>query len=586
MGVKGSEYLVREVQPEEVFTPEDFNDEQKQIRDTTRELVENEILPRVEEIDEPNFELVQELLLKAGELGLLMMDASEEEGGLGLDKSTAMLAAEELAHTGSFSVTYAAHTGIGTLPLIYYGSKELKEKYLEKMMSGEWPAAFCLTEPGSGSDAMTLDTTATTDGDSYIINGTKQFITNGGFAKILTVFAKLDKEHFTAFLVERDTPGVSIGPEENKMGIKGSSTTQVIFDDVKIPKGNLLGEAGKGHYVALNVLNVGRLKLGACVNGAAKEVLKTSVGYANERKQFGHVISDFGAIQEKLADRTADLFASESLIYRISGDMDTELAEVPKDENYYKNYQKAVADFNAECAIAKVYCSECLADMVDEGVQIYGGYGFVKEYPAERFYRDERINRLFEGTNEINRLLFPDAVLKKSLKGELPLQKEAMKAFEGLMSPSFDLPDEDDPFGVEKQVIKNIKQTFLVLSGAAVQKYQMALAKEEEMLMAIADVGIYIYAIESAVLRAAKNYAKASEKKKELYKALVKVAVFNNLETLSSAAKKAAFFIEEGDNLTMILSGVRRYSKYDASGLLQAKRTIAKAVIDAEKYPI
>ncbi len=585
MVMKGSEFLVKEILPSEVFTPEDFSDEQKQIRDTTRDLVDNEILPQVEEIDSPNHQLVVEFLAKAGELGLLMMDPKEEDGGLGLDKSTVMLVAEEIAHTGSFSVAFAAHTGIGTLPLVYYGSQTLKDKYLEKIITGQWGAAFCLTEPNAGSDAMTVDTQATTEGDHYLLNGTKQFITNGGFAKLFTVFARLDKEHFTAFMVEKDFVGVSIGPEENKMGIKGSSTTQVIFDQVKVPKENLLGEIGKGHHIAFNVLNIGRIKLGAAVNGAAKEVLKTSVAYAKERKQFQHPISDFGAIQEKIADRTAQLFAAESLIYRITGDLDIALAEVPQDENYYKNYTKIIADYNGECAIAKVYCSEQLAAMVDEGLQIYGGYGFIKDYPAERFYRDERINRLFEGTNEINRLLLPDAILKKSLKGELPLQSLAMKAFEGLVNPSFDLPEET-LFAKEFQVVKNTKQIFLVLAGAAVQKFQMALAKEQEVLMAVADVAIYIYALESALLRAAKHYNQASDKRKKLLAALVKVSTFNNLEALAQAAKKGAFYIEEGDNLTLLLSGIRRYGKYDASGLLQAKRTLAQSVIEQGKYPL
>ncbi len=377
--IKGSEFLIRPVEPKEIFTPEDFDDEQRQIRDTTRELVEKEILPQVAEIDSPNFALSVKLLAQCGDLGLLMTDAAEEDGGLDLSKTTSMLVAEEIAHTGAFSVSFTAHTGIGTLPLVYYGTKAQKDKYLHKLITGEWPAAYCLTEPGSGSDALDVATTATLEGDHYVLNGTKQFITNGGFAKLFTVFAKINKEHF---------PGVSIGQEEKKLGIKGSSTTQVILDQVKVPKENLLGEVGKGHYIAFNILNVGRLKLGACVNGAAKEVIRQTAPYAKERKQFKQPIANFGAIQEKFANMTADLFAAESLVYRIAGDIDNQIGTLAKGPHYYAEVQKVIAGFAAECSVSKVYCSEVLAEVVDECLQVFGGYGFTAEYPAERFYRD------------------------------------------------------------------------------------------------------------------------------------------------------------------------------------------------------
>ena len=586
--MKGSEYLVKAADAADVFTPEDFDEEQRQMRDTTKELVDNEILPKVDEIDSPNFALSQEILTQCGELGLLMTDAPEEYGGLALDKVTSMLIAEEIAHTGSFSVTFTAHTGIGTLPLIYYGTHDQKEKYLEKLITGEWPAAYCLTEPGSGSDAIGVDSTAVLSDDKthYVLNGTKQFITNGSFAKLFTVFVKIDKEHFTAFLVEKDFEGVTVGAEEKKLGIKGSSTTQIIMDNVKVPVENLLGEIGKGHHIAFNVLNVGRLKLGVCVNGAAKEVLKQTIPYSKERKQFGLPISKFGAIQEKYADRVVDLYAAESLTYRISGDMDRAIGALDNSsDDYYEVMLKHVADYAAECAIAKVYCSDSLREMTDESVQIYGGYGFTQDYPAERFYRDERINRIFEGTNEINRLLIPDGILKKAMKGQLPLQAEAMKAIEALMSPSFDMPG-DELYATEKRVIANAKQIFLVVSGAAVQKFMMDLAKQQELLLAIADVAIQIYALESAVLRAEKNHPKVSEPKQKLFDALVTVVTFNSLERISTAAKRGAFFCEEGDTLTMLLSGIRRYSKYDATGLLASKKLIAAATLEAEKYPL
>ena len=585
--MKGGEYLIADTACEDVFTPEDFSDEQRQFAETTQQFIENEIVPNIDEIEKQNFELVIEGMKKCGELGLLMMDAPEEYGGLELDKASSMLVAEKVSLGGSFSVAYAAHTGIGTLPLIYYGTDEQKEKYLEKIISGEWCAAYCLTEPGSGSDALGAQATAvlSEDGKHYILNGTKQFITNGGFAQLFTVFAKIDKEHFTAFLIEKDFEGLVIGPEEKKLGIKGSSTTQVILDNCKVPVENLLGEIGKGHKIAFNVLNVGRFKLGAGVTGAAKMALVTGIKYANERTQFKQKISSFGAIQEKIADLTADIFASESVVYRLAGLLDTKLATIEKGiDNYYAEYQKGIEEYAPECGIAKVFCSEVLARTVDEVVQIHGGYGYVSEYPAERYYRDERINRIFEGTNEINRLLIPGMILRKAMKGELPLQAEAMKAFESLMTPSFEELDESVPFAAEKTLISNLKTLFLILSGTGVQKFMDKIANEQEILMAAADISIQIFALESAVLRAEKALGKVSESKQELLKAAVKVFAFSATEAAGTAARKGAFYIEEGDTLTMILSGVRRFAKYDATGLLAAKRLLAATACEEEKY--
>jgi alkylation response protein AidB-like acyl-CoA dehydrogenase len=584
---KGAEYLISAVTKDDVFTPEDFSDEQKQIGETTEQFVVNEVIPHQEEIENHNFDLVVDLMRKCGELGLLMIDAPEGYGGLELDKATSMLAAEKIAPAGSFSVAYAAHTGIGTLPLVYYGTKDQKDRYLERIISGEWVAAYCLTEPDSGSDALGAKATATLseDGKYYLLNGTKQFITNGSFANLYTVFAKIDKEHFTAFLVERDFPGVTVGAEEKKLGIKGSSTTQIILDDARVPVENLLGDAGKGHKIAFNVLNVGRFKLGAAVTGAAKHAFAIGVQYANLRKQFGVPIASFGAIKEKIADMAAALFASESLVYRLAGLIDDRLATIPKEQaNYYEAYQEGIEEYSIECAIAKVFCSEVLAQVVDEVVQIHGGYGFIQEYPAERFYRDERINRIFEGTNEINRLLIPGTILRRAMKGEIPLQREAMKAFESLMSPSFDEIDETVPFAAEKALLDNLKKAFLVLAGSAVQKFMDRIKDEQEILLAAADVAINIFAIESAVLRAEKILPGLSEARKASVTAAVKVFTFNAAEQTATAARKAAFFIEEGDNLTMLLAGVRRFTKYDASGLLQAKRQLADAAIEAEKY--
>ena len=585
--LKGGEYLIADSQPEDVFTPEDFSDEQRQFGDTTEQFVTNELVPRIEEIDNQNFDIVVEGMRKCGELGLLMMDAPEEYGGLDLDKASSMLVAERIAISGSFSVAYSAHTGIGTLPLIYYGTHEQKEKYLEKLITGEWCSAYCLTEPGSGSDALGAQASAvlSEDGSTYMLNGTKQYITNGGFAQLFTVFAKIDKEHFTAFLIERDFEGLSVGPEEKKMGIKGSSTTPVILDNCKVPVENVLGEVGKGHKIAFNVLNVGRFKLGAAVTGAAKAALETGIKYGNERVQFKKKISSFGAIKEKIADLTADIYAAESLIYRLAGLLDDKLATIEKGiDDYYVQYQKGIEDYAAECGISKVFCSEVLARTVDEVVQIHGGYGFVSDYPAERYYRDERINRIFEGTNEINRLLIPGMILRKAMKGELPLQAEAMKAFEALMTPSFEELDDSLPFAAEKALISNLKTLFLILAGTGVQKFMDKIADEQEILMAAADIAIQIFALESAVLRGEKVLSSYSERRQELLKAAIKIFAFRAAETAGSAARKGAFYIEEGDTLTMILSGVRRFSKYDATGLLAAKRLVADAASEDEKY--
>jgi alkylation response protein AidB-like acyl-CoA dehydrogenase len=584
---KGAEYLISEATKDDVFTPEDFTDEQKQIGSTTESFVTNEVLPHKDKIEDHDMGLIVGLMKKCGELGLLMIDAPEEYGGLALDKATSMLAAEKFGPAGSFSVTYSAHTGIGTLPLVYYGTKEQKERYLQKITSGEWVAAYCLTEPDSGSDALGAKATAVLSPDKkhYILNGTKQFITNGSIANLYTIFAKIGKEHFTAFLVERTTEGLTVGAEEKKLGIRGSSTTQIILENAKVPVENLLGEVGKGHKIAFNVLNVGRFKLGAGVIGAAKYALAEGIKYANLRKQFGVPIASFGAIKEKIADQTAAIFAGESLVYRLAGLIDDRLATIPKETpNYYDVYQKGIEEYAVECAIAKVFCSEVLADVVDEVVQIHGGYGFIQEYPAERFYRDERINRIFEGTNEINRLLIPGTILKRAMKGEIPLQREAMKAMEALMSPSMDELDESVPFAAEKTLVANLKKTFLVLSGAAVQKFMMTLKDEQEVLLAAADVAINIFAIESVVLRAEKIMPKLSDARKTTVNAAVKVITFNALERTATAARKAAYFIEEGDNLNMLLAGIRRLTKYDATGLLQAKRNLATAAIEAEKY--
>jgi butyryl-CoA dehydrogenase len=587
--MKGAEYLVTAAAAADVFTPEDFTEEQRAIADTTVAFVRDEVYPVYQRLEHQEPGLAASLLRKAGEAGLLMIDAPQAYGGLELDKVTSVLAADRMGAAGAFAVSYSAHSGIGTLPLIFYGTEAQKARYLGKIITGEWAAAYCLTEPGAGSDAMGGTTTATLspDGKHYLLDGTKQFITNGGFADLFTVFAKIDRKHFTAFLVERTFEGVTIGPEEKKLGIKGSSTTSVILEGAKVPVENVLGDIGKGHKIAFNVLNVGRFKLGANVNGAARAALAVGAAYANLRKQFGVPISSFGAIREKLADRAADFFASESLVFRLAGMIDDRLATIPRDQpRYYEAVQAGIEEYAIECAIAKVFCSEVLADVVDDVVQIHGGYGFTQEYAAERFYRDERINRIFEGTNEINRLLIPGTILRRALKGELPIQQEAMKAMEALMTPSLDELDPADPFAAEKATLANLKRVFLVVSGAAVQRFGEKLKDEQEVLLALADVAIQTFAAESALLRAEKTAAGRSEASRALAAAAVKVHTFSASEKVASAARRAAFYVAEGDLVTMLLGGIRRFTRYDASGLLQAKRLLADAVVATEKVPL
>ncbi|MBK9517792.1 MAG: acyl-CoA dehydrogenase family protein [Anaeromyxobacter sp.] len=586
---KGAEYLITAVAAADVFAPEDLSEEHRQIADTTESFVKDEVLPVAERLEHQEPGLAAALMKKAGDAGLLMIDAPQAYGGLELDKVASVLTADRMGAGGAFSVAYSAHSGIGTLPLVYYGTEAQKERYLGKIISGEWAAAYCLTEPGAGSDALggTTRATLSPDGTHYLLDGTKQYITNGGFASLFTVFAKIDRTHFTAFLVERGFEGVTIGPEEKKLGIKGSSTTTVILEGAKVPVENLLGEIGKGHKIAFNVLNVGRFKLGAATNGAARKAIGVGAAYANVRKQFGVPISSFGAIREKLADRTADFFASEALVFRLAGMIDDRLATLEKGTpGYYERYQAAIEEYAIECAIAKVFCSEVLADVVDDVVQIHGGYGFTQEYAAERFYRDERINRIFEGTNEINRLLVPGTILRRALKGELPLQREAIKATEALLTPALDALDPGDPFAAEKVAVANLKRVFLVLSGAAVQRFGDKLKDEQEVLLALADVAIQAFAAESALLRAEKTAPGRSQAGRGLAAAAVKVHTFAACEKVATAARRAAFYVAEGDQATLLLGGVRRFTRYDATGLLQAKRLLADAVVRDEKVPL
>ncbi len=561
----GGNFLTREILCQDVFTPEDFSDEHKQIADTTEQFVSNEIQPINGEIEAKNFDLLLGKLKECAELGLMMIDAPEEYGGLELDKVTSMLVTEKMAFSLNFGLTYMCHTGIGMLPLIYYGTAGQKERYLDKLLRAEMIGAYCLTEPGSGSDALGAKSTAilSADGSHYILNGTKQFSTNAGFADLYTIFAKVDKVHFTAFLVERTFAGLTLGPEEKKMGMHGSSTRQVILDQVEVPVENVLGEVGKGHKIAFNVLNVGRFKLGALCVGQEKYALSEGARYANERNQFGVAIARFGAIREKLADVTALTFASEAVVYRLAGLIDDRLATIDKGiDNYYALYQKGIEEYAGECAIAKVFCTESAAKAIDEMLQVHGGYGYIAEYPIEQLYRDERVQRIYEGTNEINRLLIPSIFMRK-----------------GLHSLALDSAP-NGVFSAEKQLLQGMKRIFLALSEHTLKMFGAGVVKEQEIVLTLADTVIQIFALESVVLRAEKACGTVTGQKKEWYQAVAALWTFKARQNFVHAAEKCAAFLTSD----ALLESIKSETQYRAKGLLAAKRCIADATSQAEKY--
>lgn len=585
--LKGGEYLVSEVLRDRIFIPENFNEEERRLADTIEKFAKNEVLPSVGHLERHEYILLRKLMEKSGDLGLMMIDVSAEYGGLELNRTTSMLAIEKLSCEGSFCAVFMAHSGIGTLPLLYYGNEEQKRKYLGKLISGEWIASYCLTEPDSGSDALAVKTNAflSSDGRHYFLNGTKQFISNAGFADIFTVFAKVDKKHFTAFLVERTCSGITIGQEEKKMGLRGASTAQVVFEDVKVPVENVLGEIGKGHKIAFNILNIGRHKLGAHAMGAAKVAFMEATKYASLRRQFGVPICTFGAIKEKLSDMSAAIFASESIVYRLAGMLDDRLAAVPKGTpDYYVKYQKEIEEYALECAVAKVFCTEVLSFVADEVVQVFGGYGFIQDYPAERFYRDERANRIFEGTNEINRLLIAKLLFKRASKGDISIEGDMGTARVAEERFPISGTGEPLPLAAEKTLLKNLKIMFLGIAKATLGKFGERINDEQEVLMALADIAIGIFAMESVVLRAEKILCGSGEREGVPVSAVAKVFTFNALEEATAAARRAACFIEEGDRLSLLLEDIRRCTRYNSSGLLGVKRQLADAANDAGKY--
>ncbi|MCM3211802.1 acyl-CoA dehydrogenase family protein [Bacillus licheniformis] len=583
---KGGAFLIEEVTADQMFTPEDFTDEHKMIAKTTEDYILGDVLPYIDEIEEHNFDHSVRLLKKAGELGLLGADVPEEYGGLGLDKISSALITEKFSRAGSFSLSYGAHVGIGTLPIVFFGTEEQKKKYLPSLATGEKFAAYALTEPGSGSDALGAKTTAVLNeaGTHYILNGEKQWITNSAFADIFIVYAKIDGEHFSAFIVEKDYSGVSTGPEEKKMGIKGSSTRTLILDQVQVPKENQLGEPGKGHVIAFNILNIGRYKLAVGTIGASKRVIELSASYANQRQQFKTPISKFSLIGEKIANMSVKLYAMESSVYRTVGLFEDKMGTLSEEEQKDgRQVAKSIAEYAIECSLNKVFGSETLDYIVDEGVQIHGGYGFMQEYEVERAYRDSRINRIFEGTNEINRLIVPGTYMKKAMKGELPLFEKAKALQEELMML---MPEEpgDGVLEQEKYLLRNAKKTALMIAGLAAQKYGKALDQEQEILVNIADIVSQIYAMEAAILRTEKAIRATGEDKnaqKILYTQIFAQEAFQEIE---SHAKESLIAMESGDSLRMMLSALRKLTRFTPVNVIEKKRQAAKGVFEAEKY--
>ncbi len=585
--LKGGEWLVKESLPADMYTPEDFVEEQLMIRDMCDQFLDAEVYPILDRIDNMEQGLMKSLVTKAGEQGLLSVSFPEEYGGLGKDFITSTLVNEYLGAGHSFSVAIAAHTGIGTLPILYFGTPEQKQKYIQKLITGEWTGAYGLTEPNSGSDALGAKTTATLspDGKYYLLNGQKCWITNGGFAQVYTVFAKVDGDKFTGFIVERGTEGFTQGPEEHKMGIKGSSTVQLYFQDAKVPVENVLGEIGKGHRIAFNILNIGRLKLCAAAIGGARRALSGTVVYAKTREQFKQPISNFGAIKHKLAEMAIRVFVGESALYRTAkwiDDKEHELLDAGKPFN--EALLGAAEEYAIECAMLKVYGSEALDYVVDEGVQVHGGNGFSAEYNISRAYRDSRINRIYEGTNEINRLLTLDMTLKRAMQGRLDLMGPAMSVQKELMSiPDFGAEDET-AFSKERKLVANFKKAILMVAGTAVQKLMMKIDTEQEVLMNIADMAIETFNAESVLLRVMKMTEKGGEGSAEFETEIMRTYLFDAADRINKSGKDAINAFAEGDEQRMILMGLKRFTKAEPFNTKEARRKIANKMIAEGKY--
>ncbi len=587
----GGAFLISAAAPEDCFFPEDFTDEHKQIAQTTAEFAVNEILPQSDAIEAKDFSMTRRLIKEAAELGLTAIDIPEEYGGLEMDKATSAIVAENISRQGSFSVAFSAHTGIGTLPIVWYGTPEQKQKYLPKLADGTFIGAYALSESSSGSDAVNASTRAvrSEDGTTYTLNGEKMWITNGGFADIYTVFARClvtegrdaGKEQLTAFLIERGTPGFTSGKEEHKLGIRGSSTTPLILSDCKIPAGNLLGEVGKGHHIAFNILNVGRYKLGNAAVGGARVSFNNSLKYAKERKAFGKTISEFGLIQEKIAAMATVIFAGEALCYRTVGLIDKALAGVEKTDT--REIQKRIEDYAVECSIVKVWASEMLDMVVDESLQIFAGYGYVEEYPAERAYRDSRINRIFEGTNEINRLIITGWLMKSAMSGKLALMPAIKAIMDEVMAGPSDKEEREGSLATEHALLASAKKLALFSAGSATERYMQKLADEQEVLGALADIIIAVFTMESAILRAEKIAAKAPA---SIAIAMAQLYAAKAMDTVELNARRVIAAVAEGDMAQTQFAILRRLAKHDPADTIGLGRQVAQHMIRAGKYTL
>jgi len=587
--ISGGSFLLEERQTGDVFTPEDFSEQQQMIGQTTEEFAINEILPQAEKIEHKDYSVSRDLLKKAGDLGLSGVEVPEAYGGLEMDKVTAAVIADHMAKYAGFATTWGAHSGIGMLPIVYFGTDAQKKKYLPRLAAGEMVGAYALSEATSGSDALNCRARAvlSPDGKQYILNGEKMWITNAGFADLFTVFAKIDGEKFSAFLVERTFPGFSTGAEEHKMGIRGSSTCPVILNDCKVPVENLLGEIGKGHIIAFNILNIGRFKLGAMCVGGARVSVESAVAYAKQRKAFGKSISEFGLVREKIANMATLIYVGESLVYRTVGMMDALLSEIDHSSpDVAKEQRKAIEEYAVECSILKVWGSEMIDYVVDESLQIFAGYGFVEEYPAERAYRDARINRIFEGTNEINRLIITGFLLKRAMSGQLPLMPAIKKLMDEVLSGPSHGDELEGALADERKLVAQAKKLGLFVAGSATQKYMQAIQDQQEVMGAIADMTIEIYAMESAVLRTQKMVEQKGEAASSLAIAMTRVYLTQSLEKVEAAAKKVIADVAEGDMLRTQLAIVRRLAKHEPFNTIALRRQIAQKTIEAGKYQL
>jgi alkylation response protein AidB-like acyl-CoA dehydrogenase len=585
--ISGGSFLLETRPPKEVFTPEDFTEQHVLIAQTAEEFAQKEIIPNIEKMEHKDFSVTRDLLKKAGELGLSGVEIPEIYGGMELDKVSAAVIADHIAKYAGFATTWGGHTGIGTLPLVYFGNDAQKQKYLPKLAAGEIVGAYALSEASSGSDALNCRSRAalSSDGKHYILNGEKMWITNAGFADLFTVFAKVDGEKFTAFLVERNFPGFSIGAEEHKMGIRGSSTCPIILNDCKVPAENVLGEIGRGHIIAFNILNIGRFKLGAMCVGGARESLNNAIGYAKQRKAFKKVIADFGLVREKLANMATLIYVGESLVFRTVGMMDAALAAIDKSTpDASKKTLRAIEEYAVECSIIKVWASEMLDYVVDETLQIYAGYGFVEEYPAERAYRDARINRIFEGTNEINRLIITGFLLKRATGGQLPLMPAIKQLMDEVLSGPSTVEDVEGVLADEQKLVASAKKLGLFAAGAATQKYMMQIEQQQEVMGAIADMVIEVYAMESVLLRTMKLASAQGESAAAVPVAMTRVYLSQAMDKIESSARKIIADVAEGDMLRTQMAILRRLGKHDPANTIGLRQEIAETIIERGRY--